>query len=385
MFASGAKSFDFRSGQFSISFAEGSTFQSFTAQSGIRIMGNGARLIDNRSYASSNALSIVFGFDACDNCMVTGVGYTGLALASPGDATAGVGYLGAAFVNLKNGCDDFTIEADLAHCRYGVRSGDYSTPSHGYNRNIRTTLTTYRCGYPIAHYLAENVTAEIDAEGAHRAAYLAGVHGFAVNARFKDQFIAPVQVLLTDAKTGAGTSRGCANGSATATDIGSTAWKPNSYCIGISLSRVDPGTVFDNVTMAFWVTSSDTVAATLGGALINSSVVGSGIPGYSYDWEPSITLRNITIAGSIDRSAQTVDSHGFGEIYILADDGENHAATVTTLNFDHVSIINGTGANPRPLLCKVLGLTDQATLTGCNFGNYTTNFVSGGAPFITLP
>lgn len=375
MLNSGATKFNFLSGDFVISWDEGSAFKSFSGVSGIDIRGDGAVIRDNRVYANTAALSPVFNFSACSNVAVSGVGYEGAEIPPEIEPVNYIGQLGATFINLKNACSNVVVNAAINNCRYGVRSGDYTLNSEGYNIGINTTLSTYRCGYPIAHYLAENVTAEIDAEQSRRAAYLGGVHGFTVNARSKNQVGAPVAVLLTDAKTGTGTSRGCANGSAYSTDTGSTSWPANGYAIGLSLSRVDPGTVYENIRMHFDVTGSDSVASTLGGALINSSATAFA-PEYPADWSTEITLRNITISGTLDRSAQTVAAHAFGEIYVWTDDGPGTEAQVSGLVLDGVQTIAGAARPLRPLYMKVVGMTNDCRLVGCDFGEYPTDFTS---------
>lgn len=375
MFSSGSKAFDLLNKRYKISMTEGSPLISMVGAENIRIFGDGAVIYDPHVYTNSVVLTPVFLFDACKKVKVLGVDYEGVPLAAPLNAANGIGYQGATLVRLINGCDDIEVESSPKYLRYGVLSGDYSTPALGYNKKIRTRLKTLQCGYPIAHYLAEDVDADIYAEGSHRTAYLAGVKGFQLNARFKDQYIAPVQVLITDAMTGNGTSRGASAGRVYARDMGSTQWTANSHCVGISLSRVDPGTTFEDIDVHVHVVASDTVAATLGGFTINSGV-NFIQPSYPFNWEQSIVLKNIRVSGVVDRSAQTVVTHGIGELYINTLDSGAHYATVSGLDLSGLQIINGSGANPRALYCLVPGLIDRANVSGCNFGNYTLAFSS---------
>lgn len=372
------KNIMFPPGDYKVTMVEGTPLVSLTSQSNINVIGFGAVIYDPKAY-TTDPISAIFHLDGCSKVKFIGVDYVGVTLASPSHATQGIGYLGATFVNLKNGCTDVEVDANLTDLRYGVRSGSYATPGDGYNKRINTKLRTLRCGYPIAHYLAEDVDADISAESTHRAAYLAGVKGFRVNARFKNQYIAAVQVLVTDAKTGAGTSDGSSAGKVWARDMGSTTFVANSYCAGISLSRVDPGTIFKDIEFHVHAVGTDTVATTMGGFIINSTAK-SVEPSYANNWESTIYLKGIKVSGLVDRSAQTAATHGVGEIYIHTQD--TNYATVTSLDLEDLLIINGSGSNPRDLYCIVPGLTDRVNVKGCHFGNYTLEFNSTTtAPF----
>jgi len=380
MFASGHKLFDLKSGKYSIQIPERTSLRSFNSEEGIYIRGNNAVIYDRGSY-TADAITSIFTFDTCANCTISGVNYEGQPLVNPLDPKYGIGYLGATFVNLKGKCLNMEIDATLKHCRYGVRSGDYSDPTLGNSRGIKSTLRTYRCGYPVAHYLAEEVNVDVYAEDPHRSVYLAGVNGGTVRARFKNQYIAPIQVMLTDAKTGTGTSRGCSNLKIQAYDQGSTTFTKNSWAAGISLSRVDPGTIFENIDFDILVVSSDDIATTLGAFIVNS-VAKLYQPTYSFNWESSIYLRNIKISGVVNRSNQTLATHGIGEVYIRPDDGLEHAATITSLDLERLQIISGSGRNPSALSCILRNSTNSPTVKYCNFSNYKVNFVSNpNAPF----
>ena len=367
MFASGAKTFDLLSYRYNINWPESSHLVTFTGQSDITVQGRDAVLYDSRDYAL-DSVSAVFMLDACSNVNIY-VNYEGVPLANPSNAVTGVGYRGATLVNCKNGCVNIDVQGELKHLRYGVRSGDYNTPAFGFNKKISTTLKTYRCGYPLAHYLAEDIQADLYCEGSHRTAYLAGVKGGTVYARFKDQYIAPIQVFLTDSKTGVGTSRGCSDLDVSARDMGSTIFTPNSWAAGISPSRVDPGTAYENIAIRFSVVGSDTVATTLGGFALYSNVK-AVLPEFPFNWEQTITLRNIKVSGVIDRSAQTVATHGTGDVYLYTLDSGTHYATVSSVDLSDVVIKPGSGANPRAIFFYVPGLVDRASIRNCSFGNY---------------
>jgi hypothetical protein len=363
MFMSGARNFFFPPGDYPIFMKEGSPLVRLVHKRGIVIRGQDALLYDPLTY-TSEALSPVFELESCSDVSISGLDYEGMPIVTPSDPDRGVGYRGATFVNLKSGCSQVEVQASLKHLRYGVRSGDYVRPEHGNNRNIRTILKTYRCGYPIAHYLAEHISAILHTEASHRSAYLAGVHNFDVQANFKDQLIAPIQVIVTDAIEAPGRSRGCSSGKVVARDMGSTMFVPNSWCAGIALSRVDPGTVFEDLAFEVHATGTDRVATTLGAFVIVSGA-NRYMPAYDHNWEQSITLRRITVRGTLNRSAQTVPGNSAGDLYIKTFDSPNHYATVEALDISQLNIIAGKG---RPTVhCVVPGLSSSrgATFAMC--------------------
>jgi hypothetical protein len=306
----------------------------------------------------------MFTLDNCTDVSFGGVNYQGLLLARP---AVDLGYKGGTFVYAKNGSQNIKVDAYIENCRYGVASGRYSDETVGNNKGFTLNLRTKFCGYPTAQYLAENVQGTIVAESSHRTAYLAGVIGINLRAYFKNQYIADVQVLLTDAKTGTGTSRGCKDADIEAVDMGSTVYTTNSWAAGISLSRVDPGTTYENIRVRFNVRGTDTIATTLGGFILNSTVH-SVLPSYKNDWESTILLRNITVSGLVDRSAQTIVGHGVGEIYIYTEAIDPaHYGTVDNITLDHVIIKDASTPNPRDNFFIAPGLVNQAVFRSCDF------------------
>jgi len=368
MLSCGASIFDFLDKTYKIATTNGENFSSFTSKTKLTIKGEGALLTDTTTHTSSG-LTILFSLDACSNVDVYGVNYKGEQLASPSDPTNGIGYKGVTFVKLKNACTNVSVSAFLTDVRYGVLAGDYTTFSEGYNSNLNINITGSRVGYTVAFYLAQDFRIYSYSVDGHRAVYLAGCQRGTVDAHVKNQYIAPIQVILSDAITGSGTSRGCANIDVNVTDMGSITYPANSWLAGISLSRVDPGTTFSNLHFHVNLKSSDTVAATLGAFVINSAAKVFQ-PSYPYNWEQSIVLKNITLSGLVDRSEQTIATHGVGEVYLGTIDTGIHYATSSGFNFNQLKIINGAGSNPRSLYFLMSGLTDSFTFNQCNFGNY---------------
>lgn len=368
MLSCGASIFDFLDKPYKIATTNGANFSSFTSKTKLTIKGEGALLTDTTTHTSSG-LTILFSLDACSNVDIYGVNYKGEQLASPSDPTNGIGYKGVTYVNLKNACSNVNVSAFLTDVRYGVRSGDYSISSEGYSYNLNINITALRVGYTTALYLAQDFRIYSYSVDGHRAVYLAGCQRGEVNAHVKNQYIAPIQVILSDAKTGTGTSRGCANIDVDVRDMGSTTFVANSWLCGIALSRVDPGTTFADLNFHVYLKSTNTVASTIGAFVIVSSAK-TVDPSYPYNWEQTIALKNITVSGLIDRSEQTIATHGTGEVYIGTIDTGAHYATSSGFNFNQLKIINGTGSNPRVLYFLLDGLTDACNFNQCNFGNY---------------
>jgi hypothetical protein len=370
----------FQPGDYRITMVEGTPLLAFASETGRQVLGFAATLYDPHVYTNAAVVSPIFELTACQRFKSIGLNYEGVPIASPTDASNGVGYQGATFVDLLQGCEDIEVDAYLQDCRYGVKSGNYATPADGYNKHLRIKLRTLRCGYPQAHYLAEDVEADIYAEYSHRSSYLAGVKGFNCNVRFKNQYLAPIQVLMTDATTGTGTSRGCSAGKVWARDMGSTAFISPSWAVGLSLSRVDPGTTYEDIEVHVHVVGADTVASTLGGFVLNSSA-SAYQPSYTYDWEPTIYLKDIRVSGLIDRSAQTVAGPSVGDFYVNTIDTGAHFATVSGLEINELKLLPSAGANA-DLYCIVPGLTDQVNVRGCMFTGYPMEFKGPvGKPF----
>lgn len=368
MLSCGASIFDFLDKTYKITTTNGASFSSFTSKTKLTIKGEGALLVDTTTH-TSDGLTTLFSLDACSNVDIYGVNYKGEQLVAPSDPTNGIGYKGATFVNLKNACSNVNISAFLTDARYGVRSGDYSTESEGYSYNLNLNIISLRVGYAFALYLAQDFKIYSYSVDGHRAVYLAGCHRGEVIANVKNQYIAPIQVLLTDAKTGTGTSRGCANINTTVRDMGSTVYPANSWLCGIAPSRVDPGTTYSDLNFHVYLKSTDTVASTIG-AFVIIGTAKAYQPSYPYNWEQTIYLKNISVSGLIDRSEQTTSTHGLGEVYITTIDTGTHYATSSGFSFNQLKIINGTGSNPRGLFFLLDGLTDSCTFNQCYFGNY---------------
>ena len=368
MLSCGASIFDFLDKPYKIATTNGENFSSFTSKTKLTIKGEGALLVDTTTH-TSDGLTILFSLDACSNVDIYGVNYKGEQLASPSDPINGIGYKGVTFVNLKNACSNVNVSAFLTDARYGVRSGDYSTASEGYSCNLNLNIISLRVGYAFALYLAQDFKIYSYSVDGHRAVYLAGCQRGEVDAHVKNQYIAPIQVLLTDAKTGTGTSRGCANINTTVRDMGSTTFVANSWLCGIAPSRVDPGTIYTDLHFHVYLKSTDSVASTLG-AFVIIGTAKAYQPSYPYNWEQTIYLKNISVSGLIDRSEQTTSTHGLGEVYISTIDTGTHYATSSGFSFNQLKIINGAGSNPRGLYFLLDGLTDSCTFNQCDFGNY---------------
>lgn len=362
-------------GVYKINWPESTAMVAYTSTDRISIIGDGAKLYDTRVYAA-DSVSAVFQLTSCTNVVIEGLDYEGQPIVNKSNPTTGIGYRGATFVNLSTGCENITVTANLNYLRYGMRGGDYTLYATGENNNLKAVLTTLECGYPVALYLSTGVDFLIYAEGSHRAAYLAGVQQGKVRAYFKNQYIAPIQVLLTDATTNnqtypTGTSRGCAGLDIVAHDIGSTIWVDNSFCAGISMSRGDAGTTYENLNFDVYVKSTDTVASKLSAfGLYNSFTPYQ--PSYPNEWQQTFYFKNIKVTGTLDRSAQTTaENSGNGEIYIYTYTSGTNYGTIQGLDITGFRYYPGSGAKTRGFYYVAPGLTGQSSISSCDFGTDT--------------
>jgi len=341
------------------------------------IEGNGAVLNDSTQYTTQNITSI-FWFMGGNNISVTGLKYSGITLTTP---STDMGYYGATFVRTSHGTANITVQSQmLQHLRYGVLSGDYSDYSYGGCSEFNIDLMTNHCGYPYALYYADTVNVNIYADYSHRSAYQAGCIGVSGTIQCKNQYVAPIQCLLTDCFISAGRSRGCKDISLTVTYLAA------SWLAGISLSRVDPTIVYENINITTNLVGTDTVSSSIGSFIINSTCT-LYQPIYQFDFDPWVHINNITISGTIDRTAQTVNTT-LHDIYVLALDYESptHFATVSNLKFKDLNLLAGTGfgAQQKTLNINVPGLIDTLTFENCNLTSYEKSLSLGSGNEIIL-
>lgn len=361
-------------GVYKVNWAESTALVTYTSTDRISIIGDGAKLYDTRVYAA-DSVSAVFQLTSCTNVVIDGLDYEGVPIVDKSNPTTGIGYRGATFVNLSTGCENVDVRAALKYLRYGVRGGDYTLYATGENDNIRSVLTTFECGYPVALYLSTGVDLLIYAEGSHRSAYLAGVQNGRARVYFKNQYIAPSQVLLTDATTNGqtyptGTSRGCSDLDIVAHDMGSTIWIDNSFCTAISMSRGDAGTIFENLNFDVYVKSSDTVASKLSAFAIFNNFTPIQ-PSYPNNWESTFYFRNIKVTGTLDRSAQTTaENSSNGEIYVYMTDGTRNG-TAQGVDITGFRYYPGSGAKTRGFWYVVPGLIGNSVVDSCDFSSAT--------------
>lgn len=344
----------------------------FSGLDGIRIEMDDVNLINTSSYVADDKIHAIFEFEDCNGVEIDYFIYNGQDpwVTDIDNASTGIGYVGESIIYWHTGSQGLKVSGDWTNARYGVLSGNYSDPSLGGCKGAKVDVQTYFVGYPIAFYLVDDVDVVVNAEDPHRSIYLAGCRGGSAIAYFKNQHIAPVQVLVSDAYLSAGVSRGSSGLECKGFDLGSTTFKANSWCCGLSMSRVDPGTKFSNIDFEFYVKASDTVATTLGGFSI---VSGAKVyePSYPFNWEQTISLENIKAHGVIDRSDQTAAEHGVGEVYVNTFDTSTHYATVRGIDFSDVIYLPGSGSKPRGFWFIMPGLDGTAKVSNSDFGPAT--------------
>jgi len=339
----------------------------FTDLTDIQILGRGATIRDTTTY-TADKLCNMFGFTRCTNIEVTGWSYLGEVVASP--ATF-LGATGASFVYAEDGCRNIKVEARLTNARYGVRSGDYTQVAYGECRNFQVKVTGSMIGYPIAVTNGYNVNGQVDVDGFHRASYLAGVTGARLITRFKNWYGATIANLVTNGLTlyaddvnyADRTARGCKNIRVDSTDTGSTVFPTQSMCCGLGLQWVAEGTEFADVEFTFHVRSSDTVASTVGGFQLESTVK-SGRTEYPFNWETFIKITDLRIRGDIDRTGQAVATNSLGEIFMRSyDSGDGGLTHIPTISKVDIQVTYKKGSvQTRPWFVELPGLIDTVVL-----------------------
>ncbi|HEX8347512.1 MAG TPA: hypothetical protein VF657_22680 [Actinoplanes sp.] len=357
---SGAKRILMR-GTFLVNIPNGGSLASFTGVTGLHIDASSATINNPVDYGSQ-AFTSVFLLNGCTNTRIEIGQFTGFHLA---DLYTNLGRQGVIVVRAINGCAGVTVKANITNARYGVQSGEYADPTKGGCTDFDLDIRGSYMGYPIALYRAEGLRGRVRVDNFDRAVYIAGVSNVDLDVQFKNPISGGDTVcLITDAMTGVGTSKGCSNVDIRATDMGSTTMPVSCMVAGIMLSRVDPGTEFENVRVHVSVRSSDTVAYQIGAFRVHSGA-NQVQPSYPFNWEQTIVLRNITVSGIIDRSGQSMASESVGPLYVNTWDTGTHYATVTGLSIEDLTIIPAAtgGVNAR-ITCP--GLQDKIS-----FRNFT--------------
>lgn len=342
-------------------------FRLTSAAKGVTIDLSGCTLDNSAtSYITTDTFTSVLLIDGARDTTFLLRDYIGYTLPTP---ASHLGYRGATLVRVINGADGVKVHARATNLRYGVQSGEYGDAAKGACRNFDVKLRGSMIGYGVALYRSSGVRHDLDIDGIHRVAYIAGCDDVTGVARWRDQYVAPIAYLITDALTSgtdaaaqadpvgaATTSRGCTNIDVTSIDKGSTVFQPATVCAGIALSRIDPCR-FENIRVKVYTVGTDTVSTVVGGFWIVSSGVPAIWSRYTYNWEPTVILDNITITGVVDHSAQTIASNSTGELYIYTKDdtgeGSGKYATVRHLKVDDLTILKSAAVSPRDVYVVV--------------------------------
>lgn len=381
-------------GHFKVAVAQGASLGVFTSKSNINIDFSGAIIDNSTTSYTADALTPIFLFDSGAGFRVDIGEYIGYTLPTP---TSHLGYRGATLVRAINGAKKLKVDIRKAvNLRYGLQTGEYGDATKGSCSFIDLTIRGEMIGYPIAAYLADHINVDIDVDGVHRAAYIAGCDSVTGVVRWKDQYIADTSLLITDAlQSGtdaaaqidpvgaATTSRGTTNLRMTSIDKGSTVFQSSSRCAGISLSRVDP-VQFRNIEVSVSTKGTDTISTTVGGWLIVSGAK-TVWSRYPLNWSPNIVFDNIKVSGIVDHSACTLAGNSGSEFYVYTFDATSaDGATVRNFSADNFIFLPSSG-NLRASYFYVPGLANNASFVGFDtpgvglnlFTNSTKNTVFG--------
>ncbi|MDQ0068285.1 hypothetical protein J2W34_000059 [Variovorax boronicumulans] len=359
--------------RYKIALAQGQSLGVFTNAKNIHI-DLATAVIDNSGVSyTADALTPLFLFDGGSGFRVDIGEYIGYPLPIP---ASHLGYRGATLVRAINGAKKIEIDVRKAtNLRYGFQTGEYGDGSKGNCSGVDLKIRGSMIGYPIAAYLASHIDLDIDVDGIHRAAYIAGCDRVNGVARWKDQYIADIAVLVSDAlvsgsdaaaqidPVGSATvSRGTSNFDVVSIDKGSTVFQTSSRCAGIGLSRVDP-VIFKDVKARVSTKGTDTISTTVGGwALVSGAkTIWSRYP---FNWEPTIVLDNVSVSGIVDHSLCTLPGNTGSEFYVFTYESTiAHAATVRNFSADNFQFLPSSG-HTRVNYFQVPGLANAASFNG---------------------
>lgn len=316
----------------------------FIDRKNIRLTGTGAVIYDKTTH-TGNYLSEIFRFVRCEDTYVD-INYDATPLIN---LHQDLGFIGSTFLYFEDGCVGITVDSTINNARYGIRAGHYSNPEYGWSKGFDVKLRTYKTGYPMATYLADDVKADIDADYVHRAGYFAGMTKGKIDIKVKNNIMTTYHAILTNAivvnspNQMEQVAKGIEDVDIKVIDTGSTEWLPHLACIGITMSWVAKS-VFSDINAKYYVKSSDGIAEQVGGFHIVSTVKAIQTA-YEYNWEDFIELSNITASGTIDRSGQTKPTNIAGEIWIEAYDPDDptrtHAPKIRNLVLKDIVMIRG--------------------------------------------
>lgn len=360
-------------GHFKIAVPVGESLVSLKDVRDVVIDASKATLDDSAPLFEKSAFTTIFLFDGGENISVTVGDYRGVRLPDPNKQ---MGYRGATLVRAIRGVKGIKVDvAKASNLRYGFQTGDYDDASIGRCSNIEVKFRGAMIGYAVAAYLADNLRFDVDVDGIHRAVYLGGCSKVSGVAKWCDQYIAPIALLLTDALTeGRDTdaqadpirrptrSRGCSEIDVQSIDKGSKIFQPGSVCAGIALSRVDP-CVFRDIRIRVSSKGTDTISTKVGAFHIYSGA-NEVWKRYPANWRPEVVFENISVSGVIDHSESSLQGNALSELSVRAYDKEpTNAATFKNINFDGLTILPSRG-HEHPLSFEAPGLAGIASFKG---------------------
>ncbi len=381
--AAGAKRFvGVHGATYKVAIPDSETLATFTSTTGITVDMSNSTLDNSATSYTSDNFTPMFLLDGATDTTILLREYVGFTLPTPATHH---GYRGATLVRAINAAKGIKVDARATNLRYGVQSGEYGDATKGGCSGFDVKLRGTMIGYPIALYRAEGIRHDIDVDGVHRAAYIAGCDDVRGVVRWRDQYIADIAYLITDclvSGTDAAaqiappanptTSRGCSNMDVVSIDKGSTVFELSTACAGITLSRVDPVT-FSNIRLKLHAGSATAGVSQRTGLFKVASGVKAIWNRYAFDWESTVKFHGIAVSGVLNHSAQTGEGNTAGGFYVDAyDTSAAHAATVSDFTF-HDMVLSESSGNTRDLYWNAPGLAGPVTFRDCDFSTLGLN------------
>lgn len=166
-------------------------------QSGLKVQGNGARIIDNSSKkAIGGKLYSLMSFDNCKDVSITNLTFHWKEKAELGRYVEGI-----IVIRTYNECSQFDININVENAGRGVYSGKWNYVNGKSRRGLcdsKIIVNAKNVGYPIAIEKGTELDLEACYDNVHRGMYLAGVTDSKVFIKGKNVVTTKVHLLLTD-------------------------------------------------------------------------------------------------------------------------------------------------------------------------------------------
>lgn len=303
---------------------------SFTNLKGVKLQFEGSKIVTADTFTSGTIGWTLFNFSGCTNIEVSNVEVEGV------DAWPLTNRKGIVAFKFQNACKNIKWSGKVSHVAYGIWSGDYGSQSTGNSSGFDVDMEFDDVGYPVAMWSSgNNGDYRLNGQKPDRAIYLSGTKNAKAVVNFKDAN-APTTCLITSNPNNSNPAVAtvedcCENITLEVTDTGTTYYNgSNNWAAGIGTST-DSGTgKFDNITIRAKRTLDGSSPAGLG--LVNFPSGGTaGV------YNNVVELRNISVGGTLDRSAQS--KANAGAVLYIGNGANQNAARLTNFRISDLVVV----------------------------------------------